>query len=161
MQLLSTSQARHGQFLTFCESYERKARVKNRRFACAKREPSRSRTHCNFSERTGIAIKISRQLSFRRVKIFPPGFLCNMSLCVKYQEPGQGVGVGFCNSCESVKMRFFWAAKNTWVFWSPRGVHPSMSKQTRVLSQITHTNGDPLLYVQPMSCNHHQLTECD
>ena len=29
----------------------------------------------------------------------------NMSRCVKYQKLGQGVGVSFCNSCHSVKMR--------------------------------------------------------
>ena len=28
-----------------------------------------------------------------------------MSRCVKYQELGAGVGVGFCHSCHSVKMR--------------------------------------------------------
>jgi len=28
-----------------------------------------------------------------------------MSRCVKFQEPEEGVGVGFCHSCEGVKMR--------------------------------------------------------
>jgi len=33
-------------------------------------------------------------------------FFCvkNMSRCVKYQESGEGVGVGFCHSCHGVKM---------------------------------------------------------
>jgi len=34
-------------------------------------------------------------------------FFCvkNMSRCVKYHKPGQGVGVGFCHICHSVIMR--------------------------------------------------------
>jgi len=71
---------------------------------------------------------------------FPPVFFCvkNMSRCVKYQEPGEDVGIGFCHSCHSVKN----PRHKQHLGWE--GTHPTMSQQTRVLSRTTHTNGDPL-----------------
>jgi len=41
-----------------------------------------------------------------KIRISTQFFVCvkNMSQCVKYQEPGEGVGVGFCHSCHSLKI---------------------------------------------------------
>ena len=59
----------------------------------------------------------------------------NMSRCVKsrYQEPGQGVGVGFCHSCHSVKMR----QKHLGLLESSRG--PPHHDQTDTCLVSDHT----------------------
>ena len=56
---------------------------------------------------------------------------------LKYQEPGQGVGVGFCHSCHSVEMR----QKHLGFLEFSRGPPHHVQTDTCL---ITHTNGDPL-----------------
>ena len=54
----------------------------------------------------------------------------NMSRCVKYQKPGQAVGVGFCHSCHSVKMR----PKHLGLLESSRGPPDHVQTDTDLVS---------------------------
>jgi len=64
-----------------------------------------------------------------------------MSRCVKkerkYQEPGQGVGVGFCHSCHSVKMR----KKHLDLLESSRGPPHHIQTNTWIVSDHTYRWG--------------------
>jgi len=63
-------------------------------------------------------------------------FFCvkNMSRCVKYQKPGQGVGVGFCHSCHSVKM----LQKHLGLLESSRGPPDNFQTDTYVSCLRSH-----------------------
>jgi len=60
-----------------------------------------------------------------------------MSRCVKYQKPGQGVGVGFCHSCHSVKMR----QKHLSLLESSRGPPDHVQIDTCLVSDHTYRWG--------------------
>ena len=68
-----------------------------------------------------------------------PRFFCvkNMSRYVKYQKPGQGVGVGFCHSCHSVKMR----QKHLVLLESSRGPPDHVQTDTCLVSDQTYRWG--------------------
>ena len=57
-----------------------------------------------------------------------------MSRCVKYQEPGEGVSVGFCQSCHGVKMR----QKHLGFLEYTRGPPPNVQTNTSLVSDHTY-----------------------
>ena len=60
-----------------------------------------------------------------------------MSRCVKYHKPGQGVGVGFCHICHSVKMR----QKHLGLLESSRGPPDYVQIDTCLVSDHTYRWG--------------------
>ena len=66
-------------------------------------------------------------------------FFCvkNMSRCVKYHKQGQGVGVGFCHICHSVKMR----QKHLDLLESSRGPPDHVQIDTCLVSDHTYRWG--------------------
>ena len=60
-----------------------------------------------------------------------------MSRCFKYQKSGQGVGVGFCHSCHSVKMR----QKHLGLLESSRGPPHHVQTDTCLVSDHTYRWG--------------------
>ena len=76
---------------------------------------------------------------FVQVRVCMCVFVCvkNMSRCVKYHKPGQGVGVGFCHSCHSVKMR----QKHLGLLESSRGPPDHVQTDTCLVSDHTYRWG--------------------
>ena len=70
-------------------------------------------------------------------------FFCvkNMSRCVKYQGPGEGVGVGFCHSCHIVKMR----QKHPCLLEYARGPHHNVHTDTSLVLDHTYQRGPSVI----------------
>jgi len=56
----------------------------------------------------------------------------NMSRCIKYHKPGQGVGVGFCHICHSVKI----CQKHLGLLESSRGPPDHVQIDTCLVSDL-------------------------
>jgi len=100
------------------------------------------------SHSTALHLLPAAVLKMQRVKLleirtgFPLRFFCVSKTChdTLSTKNRDKVSVSVFVTVVTV----YKCAKNTWAYLSPRGVQTTMSKQTRVLSQITNTNGDPL-----------------